>query len=409
MKKLMLCCAALCFISGAFAQQLPSEDKTGTSINYNTDVQQNDDSGRTKSISKTFAADPADKITLSNQFGSMQLKVWDKREVKIDITITAFSSNDKGAEQLMQQVRIDAQKSGDVISCKTVIDQDGQQFFRSKSKRREVKVNYVVYLPAANSLTLSQQFGNVTMGDFSGPLSAKVQYGDFNAGNLSDDNNYINVQYGKTTIAGLNKGVIKQQYGSGLNIGNSGDLDLNAQYANVNINTIRGNAKIKQQYGSGLTIGSVDNLELDVQYANVVVKNIKGNATVKQQYNGLEIGSVGKLSLKSQYANVAIGTLRGDGNIRTSYNNLGVSSVTSGCKNLDIDADYVSINLGFAAGYNADFTLEKSYGGFKYGDNVKASLAGDNNSSTKNYSGKIGGGGAASLRIKSDYGSVSFK
>lgn len=362
-----------------------------------------------KNFSKTFPVSAGDKINLQNQFGAMIIKTWDRKELKLDIVMKAFSTDDKEAQHMLDMTSVATEKTGDMISCKTIIAPGKRMYERNK--KREIKVIYTVYLPASNALTLSQQFGNVAIGDFAGPLSAKVQYGDLTTGNLSDDNNYINVQYGKTNIAGLNKGTIKQQYGSGLTIGTAGSLDLTAQYADVMISTIKGDALIKQQYGSGLKIGSVGNIQLDVQYADVKITAVRGNATIKQQYNSLELGTVKELTLKAQYADVTVGSLKGNSTLKMSYNHFNVGEVTQGCRDLLIDADYADINLNFADGYSNDFAVQKSYGGFKYGNNVKATLAGngEDRGSSKNYSGKIGNGGNGMIRIKSDYGSVVFK
>lgn len=411
--------------SPAFSQEtaavtMTAETTYAVNRNNSINVQDNrqdpqdrdDDALKVRNVVKTFPADRSDKIMLSNMFGSMIIKVWDRREVKIDITIRAYSNNDKQAQELIDQVQIDAGKSGDNISCKTTIDNGGSRW-SGRNKRREVKVAYVVYLPASNALTLSQQFGNVVMGDFSGPLSAKVQYGDFTAGNLSDTNNYLSVQYGKANIEELNKASVKQQYGSGLTIGTVGTLDLDAQYAGVTISMIKGDAVIKQQYGSGLKIGSVGNLDLDVQYASVNVGTVKGSAVIKQQYNSLTLGSVGKISLRSQYTGVTIGNLKGDGTFKMSYNHFTVTEVSPACRRLTVDADYVNLNLGFGNSFNGDFNLQKSYGGFNYDNNVKVLSSTDNeenrSSSNKRYSGKIGNGGSSSVQIDAAYGSVTFK
>jgi len=371
---------------------------------------QDGDALRTKNISRTFPVDGFDKISLDNQFGSITVKTWDKKEVKIDVAINAYSSNDKEAQNLIDQVNIEAGKSGDQVSCKTVIE-GGQ--WGGRNKRREIKVNYVVYMPASNPLSLSQKFGNVNIGSFSGPLSAKVQYGDFNAVNLSGVNNDITVQYGGTNIQEMNRATVKQQYGSGLTIGSVANLELTAQYTGVNITSIRGDAQIKQQYGSGLRIGTVNNLTLDVQYANANIATVKGAALIKQQYNSLTIGSVGKLNLNSQYTGITIGTLRGDGNLKMSYNDFRVNEIGSGCKNLNINAAYVDVDVAFAGNYHGDFSVRKSYGSFKYSGNVRTTTSGDNDegrgSSTKSYFGKIGNGGAATVQVQSAYGSVNFK
>jgi len=419
MKKLMICLLLIGLRLTAFSQQTVEENINGSELyavnktadNGNWQRHQDGDPVRTKKFSKTFAADRTDKINLSNVFGFMNIRTWDRKEVKIDIAISAYSNNDREAQELIDQVQIDAEKNGDVISCKTEIDRDNR--WSGRNKKREVKVNYTVYLPASNALTLSQQFGNVDLGDFSGALSAKVQYGNFVAGKLTDDNIYITVQYGKTTIGEVARATIKQQYGSGLTIGTAGELNLNAQYAAVDITTIRGNAVIKQQYGSGLKIGSVNNLELLAQYANVNINSIRGNAVIKQQYNSIDLGTVGKLALTAQYANATIGALKGDGDFNMSYNNFVITDVGIGCKNLSVSGSYANLNIGFANGFNADFRLHKSYGGFKYGDNVRARLEFEDDeergSTTKDYIGKIGSGGGAVVKVRASYGSVTFK
>jgi hypothetical protein len=404
----------LCLFNGVYAQRITVNEAVTTeyavnarvtgAVSIQADIQDSaSDDVLSKNFSKTFAADRTDKINLNNQFGTMVIKVWDRKEVKIDIGITVNSSNKKEAEQLINEVSISAGKTGDLISCKTNIGRGG----RNRNRRSEVKISYVVYVPAANPLTLSQQFGNVTIGDFSGTLSANVQYGNFNAGNLSGTNQ-ISVQYGRTNIEEMNRATVKQQYGSGLVIGTAGTLDLDAQYVGVRITNIKGDAIIRQQYGSGLTVGSVNNLNLDVQYASVNVSNIKGNATIKQQYNSIKIGSVGKISVRSEYAGVTIGALRGDGNFHMSYNNLNIGEISQACRNLTIDTEYVDTSLKFGQGYNGDFSVRKMYGSFNSGSYTRTRSSGESGSD-KSYAGKIGSGGGASVNIRSEYGSVTLK
>jgi hypothetical protein len=419
MRKLILCLAALGITGMAAAQQTVEQVTSSVNTAYAGNnititrqaADQDDDAVRVRNLTKTFPAERSDKINLSNQFGSMVIKVWDRKEVKIDISIRVNSSNEKRAQEFLDQVNIDAEKTGGQITCRTEIDRDNN--WLGRNKQAEVKVSYVAYVPSSNALTVSQQFGNMTIGDYSGPLSATVQYGNLIAGKLSDDNNYISLQYGKGDIEELNKATIKQQYGSGLTIGTVAELTLNAQYAAVNITTIRGNAVIKQQYGSGLKIGSVNNLELTAQYANVDIGNIKGAATIKQQYNSIQIESAGKLSLKAQYAGVTIGSLKGDGDIGISYNQFNVAELGAGCKNLNINSTYANVSLGFATSYSGEFMVQKSYGNFKYSSNTKVRLSDDsdedNHSTSKTYVGKIGNGGTSNIVVKANYGSVSFK
>lgn len=414
MKNVIGLMAGLCLIvtqANSQTQETLANTTTTTVTSY-----QNDDANmRSKTFSKGFAVDNGDKIVLSNQYGSIQIKVWDRKEIQVDVDIKAYGNTDQDAQKLLDEVSIQASKSGDQVSYRTKMDREngnwGSGSRNGKKWRREVRINYVVNMPAANALTLSQTYGSATMGDLSGALYAKVQYGNFNAQNLSNTNNYVSVQYGNCNIQSLNGAVIKQQYGSAVTIGTVNTLDLNAQYAGVKITTIKGNANIKQQYGSGVTIGSVDNLTLNAQYANINLGTIKGNANIDQQYNNLSIGSVGKLNLKSQYTSVTLGALNGDGNFDMEYNKLSIAEISNACKTLSVNGQYVGISLGFNSNYNADLDVHTNYASFKYADRVTARLLNDTKdySSTKDYSGKIGNGSGATVKIKSDYGSVTIK
>ncbi|WP_316802629.1 hypothetical protein [Pedobacter nototheniae] len=380
----------------------------------NQDVQSGSDAEKTKTFSKSFSIDGSDKINLNNQYGSILIKTWDKKEFRVDVDIKVYSNSSSDVQKLLDEVSIDAVKNGDLVSVKTVMGERNGRYGRSVRNgvttwRREIKVNYVVYMPSANPLTVSQQYGNVDLGNFSGPTSFKVQYGNLTAGNLSNSNNYINVQYGKADIQDLNAAVVKHEYGGGVTIGAVGTLDLDAQYVTVNVNSIRKSADLKVEYGGGLTVGNIGgNLLLNTEYAKVNINNVKGNAVVKQGYGSLSIASAGKLTLKTEYTNVTLGTLNGDANINMDYNRLNVAEITPACKSFTFVGEYVSVGLGFGSGYNANFNVSTSYAGFKYGSNVTSRSAGDDDE-IKRYTGKIGSGGSSAVSIKSEYGSIVFK
>jgi hypothetical protein len=355
--------------------------RTKNSYEWSSQDEQTDDSMKAKSFSKSFSIDKNDKLNLTNQFGSITIKTWAKNEIKVDADIKAYAGTDSEAQNLLDQTEISAGKDGDVVNFKTKFSQEsgnwGNGSRNGKRWRREIKVNLTVYMPATTSLTASQKHGNITMDDFSGPTAIKVEFGNLIAGNLTNSNNYISVKYGKTTLQEVNQATIKLEFGDGITLSEIGTLDLDAQYARVTIGTIKGNATIKQRFGNGLTIASLHALELDAQYVNVKLGQLKGGANIKVQFNKLAIEEIG------------------------------VS-----CKNLDLNAQYTTVNLGFSPGYNADFEVATSHTGFNYGSNVTAKLQGSDDdrrySFSKNYTGQVGKGGTANVNVKSSFGAISF-
>lgn len=416
MKKLILCASSLFFLATQVVAQEPSinvntsskttesssvKSKTknnsttysytvsdvnnAVNVKYGDKTQevQDDTPMKAKSFSKAFSVDRGDKINLSNKYGSITIKTWDRNEVKVEVDIKSYAKTEKEAQNLIDDVSISATKSGDVVSYKTEMGERNGNWGSSVRNgktiwRREVKTHYVVYVPASNALTVLQQYGNIVMGDFSGPTSLKVQYGNLTAGNLNNANNYISVQYGKGSVKDMGGATIKHQYGGGTTVGSIvGNLDLNAQYTSVNIASVNGAATIKHQYGGGTTIGTVS----------------------------------GAMNVNTQYAPIKISTLKGNFTTRAQYGKVLIDNIEAG-KDIDVDAQYSSVTLGFASNYAADFDVRTNYGSFKYGANVTARREGGDDrsySSSKSYNGQIGRGGNAKVIVKLQYNTVTFK
>ncbi|WP_293297922.1 hypothetical protein [Pedobacter sp. UBA4863] len=380
---------------------------------------QYDDPQRTKSFSKSYHLGRGDKVNVANIYGNIMVKTWDKNEVKVDADIRAFANSEEEAQKLIDNVTITSSKNGDEAVFKTQMEDRngswGNGSRNGKRWRREVKIFMTVYLPSSASLTVSQQYGNVEIPDFSGPTALKVQYGKLVTGNLSNANNFISAQYTSVDLKDVNKATIKQQYGSGLTISSIGDLTLNAQYATVRIGDIKRNASIKQQYGSGLSIQSVDNLDLEAQYASVKIGTVRGDAGIKVQYgSGLTIEQVGNLSLTSQYAGVSVGRLTGNLTAKAQYSSrFTINKIEATSKIVNLDTEYTTITLGFATSYGGNLNVDTHYSSFKAGENTNARKVGDEdnrrNSTSKEYSGTIGRGGASNVKVTARYGSVTFR
>lgn len=324
---------------------MPDIPETPFTANFLAEEDLQDD-GLTKTFSKTFSAGTSDKINVNNQFGSITIKTWDRKEVKADVTISAYSNNADEQRKLLEDTRIEADKSGDQISFKTEMNTNrngnwGNGTRNGKKWRREVRVNYTLYVPAVNALNVSQQYGNVEIGSHAGPVNAKVQYGNFNAQKLSNGSNNLNVQYGKMTVQELNK------------------------------------ATLKQQYGGGITLGTARDINVSAQYSNVAIEKLFGDATLSVQYNKLRIGEVAEsskvLTINAQYGAVDVGFsdgYKGRLDVRTSYG-----------------------GFKFGAGVSAKVEGE---------DEERISFS-------KSYHGTINGGGSGQVSVKSAYGAVTFR
>lgn len=359
---------------------------------------------KSKKVSKTFTVGSNDKVTVNNQYGSLDIRTWNKNEVKIEVDVKVYGDNASEAQELMDMTNIKAvSKNGEVILDTKLSKGRGRD---GKKLRTEVKASYLVYMPETNSLTLSHEYGDVSIGDLSGSLEANVQYGNVKAGKLRNGRNNLKIQYGSANISSINKADIVQQYGAGLTIGVVGTLKLDAAYAAVKIGSITNKGTIVQQYGPGLTIGSAQDLDLNAAYAKVSIGLITGAAKIVQQYSNLTIGAANVLNTDTQYANVTISRLKGDSKFTMRYNSLNIADVGNECRQLEIDCAYLKAVVNLNANFNAVLEVNTSDSNFKHGPAVTVQTEGTG--TNKRYNGKIGSGGSSKVKVNSRYGAISI-
>ena len=220
-----------------------------------------------KLFTKSFTVDKNDKINLSNQYGALTIKTWDKNEIKVDAEIKAFANTDAAAQKLLDVTTINVSKAGDLISCITDIDIDNN--WSTGSKKREVKVYMTVYMPATNMLKATQEYGDIVMGDYSGTTSLTVEYGALTTGDLKSTSNAIRVEYGKATIKSVNQAKISHEFGSGTTIGAAGSLTIHAEHTNIKIGSLRGRSTANLEYGKLIVDEVSASLAVTADYSTI--------------------------------------------------------------------------------------------------------------------------------------------
>jgi hypothetical protein len=161
-----------------------------------------------KSYSKTYDLSATDRVSISNKFGKVDVHTWDKSQVKVDVHITATSGSEQGATTVLDRIHIQDSKDGSLVRFKTDLDQDDENDDRKDHEHnhehnRKFSIDYTVYLPAAQTLELNNDFGATTLPDYSGLLEVTSKFGSLDAGRLGSVKR-LNVEFGKTNIGAVN-------------------------------------------------------------------------------------------------------------------------------------------------------------------------------------------------------------
>lgn len=312
-----------------------------------------------RNIVKVFDVKKSDALEVDNQFGLVKVNLWNKEEIKVEIVVTANAPSDSRAAEYLGSVNIDEKRAKNLISIITRIDRSqfgGNGWNKSKGDKNFIQIDYTIYMPKENALTVRNKFGNTDIPAFHAPLTVDSKHGNFMATLLENPDNVIDVQFG--------------------------------------------NARI----------GKMDGGKLDCQYSNVKVDQAK-KVLLSNKFGELTIGDVVNLDAAIDYSGAKIGTIRGTGKIRLNYSgNFAIDALTNSAQNLDIQAQYSSVVLPAEAN---QFNVSVTYGKFSYpSGNVNFSMQPDKEGrpdKIKHYQGKIGSGGGTKITVTSVFGDVKLK
>ena len=324
-------------------------------------------SERKKTIVKVYDVTTKDHLLIENQFGDVNVNLWNRDEIRVDITIKANSSSDERIQKYLDAVEISEKRTGDQIILKTHIESNGSggNWVINRNKDGEknyVRIDYQVSMPKTNPLTVKNSFGNTNIPTFSAPLTINQQHGNFSTTELNGNHVDVDVRFGKADIQAMENG------------------KLNIQYA-----------------------------KLQLEKANHINLN--------NQFGGLWIGEVNRLDGKIGYSGAKIGTIKESCNIKLDFSGgFKIDQLNKSVDNIDIQANYSSVVLPMANANDYNFDVTVSYGGFKYPSDGRIMMNAQPGEEdrrgpqlTKQYSGKVGKGTATKVRVISRFGDVRFQ
>jgi hypothetical protein len=220
-----------------------------------------------KTISKSYNVSAGDKLNIENSFGNVVINTWDKNEIKVDVEMAANASTDEKAQKILDAIEVTEGRKGSDISFKTNVSNihDNDHHNKDKDKERENNrtfyIDYTVYMPKVNPLDIENQFGKITLPDFSGLANITSKFGGLTAGKL-DNVDAIDVEFGTAQIAQVHNGKVTFKFDNNSGIGKvSGSVKINSEFSNHIQFTVENaieDLSINESYSSIRMVTSVD-------------------------------------------------------------------------------------------------------------------------------------------------------
>jgi len=275
---------------------------------------------KTKTYSKSYSLNSNDRIKLENSFGEMKFNVWDKNEVKVDVTIIAKSATAEKAQEILDKIRIEDGRSGDGVFFKTKADNiktndKGKQDYKEEG----MEINYTVYLPANSPLEASNSFGAMIIGDYKGEVSLQSKFGSLTAGKLSNAKQ-VHVEFGKANVEWVHNGKVTIKFSKATLGKFSGDINSVFEFCeavNIKLDNTISQLNVKSSYSTvEIKLGNDISADFDIKTSFGDVDNKTSFAIKEEEDNGRKgpkfdrhySGSAGngssKINIKSEFGKV---------------------------------------------------------------------------------------------------------
>lgn len=277
---------------------------------------------KTKSVNKSYSVSSSDKLNIENSFGSVKVTTWDRNEIKVDVAIEVSSNVESHAQKILDMISITEGKAGSLISFKTSMN-DKNEHDGSKNTKSSMEINYVIFMPASNGLTVKNDFGSTTIPDFRGEVDLTSKFGSLTTGNLANIKN-IHVEFGKANLTNINsapvtikfsKAVISKLSGAikmnlefcssvRLNLDNSlTSLDLKTSYSTVNLKPFSG---LQASYNIFTSFGSFKNTS-DIKFSSDNDGDDNRGPKFDYEYSGKSGSGSVPVKVKNSFGKIIVG------------------------------------------------------------------------------------------------------
>lgn len=314
-----------------------------------------------KEFKAGWTKDAVSSLEIDNRFGEVRVNNG-VDSVTIHVEVTVEGLNEQRLNELLNQIRVNFRKSGDLVKAQTIIE--------GKLKgQNNLSIDYVVNIPPEKNLKITNRYGNTIVSKLTGNGDFSTKYGNFTAYDLSTPE--------------------------------SGSLNLVLAYGNGSIGTASF-INVDVSY-SPITIEKVQKLTIDSKYSTISIDE-GGDIKAVSRYDKYNCEEINSLLAETKYTHIRIEELAKSLKIESGYGGIKVGKIAKDFEFIDITNSYGQISLGLG---NASYLLDAScdYCGISYpedefsGDRIK-----ENNSRT--VKGRVGSAEGGKIYLRSRYGEI---
>ncbi len=255
-------------------------------------------STQSKTITESYLVGDEASIEIKNKYGQIIVNTWEKKEVKVEVVVTAYGKNRSAGEKILSRVDFDFNKVNNYVILETVLDRKSG-FFKdllnnigdySKTllSKNKLDIDYELYVPENASIKIENKFGDVFLADVKNNCEVKVSNGNLKAQHL-EGNATIGVSFGNAYVKSIQDGSIELKVAD-IEIDNAYDISINSSSSEIVIHQatkVRLNSR-----NDKLKISKIDHLAGKSSFSKIEVNKLLQLTDMDMSYGFLSVSEV---------------------------------------------------------------------------------------------------------------------
>ena len=248
---------------------------------------------KVKRIVKSYAISKSTYVEIENKYGDIDVEVWDKDSIKLEIVITVHSDKEEELDEMLKLINIDLSANSSFIVAHTDWSSDVNIFKKGLlkinqevSNKGRYSVNYKIKMPRDIDLTLTNKFGNIFMTNYVGKLSIDISYGDLRAHSLTNLKQ-LNAKYGKVKINSLQNGRIDLNSVKPFSVDKALDLEIESSSSEISIESI-GQLNLKSSHDE-INIDKIGELNGTFSMSDLMIMNLEKAIHSVSKYGSVKL------------------------------------------------------------------------------------------------------------------------
>lgn len=278
---------------------------------------------KSRTLERSYPLEAQGSLQISNRFGAIRVKTWDKARTTITVTIKVSGRDADYVSARFKDISVDFKADPTRVQANTVIKNTAHRLRLFRSNSVKIRVDYSIQAPKTASLQLKDAYGNIQITDTKGRAHIALRYGSLKADQLAD-------------------GDLKMNYGTSNHIGRARKLNIDATYSNFQIDT-------------------ASTVDIKSDYSRYKIKHAS-SVSCHCNYGSLRIGQAAEVRERGDFHILSADTIDKQLDVRGDYGKVSVKQLSKNFTSVKLEGGYKHIALGIApsAQFSFDLALKRA-------------------------------------------------